>query len=192
MKIIITEQEKRNILELYGLIVENDSEELLKYANNYIDTHSCDKIYQDLLLFQNAVNSGNPKMSDEKKQDLSKNLEKIKSYKNLFCNKIKEKMKETFQEEGSNNPEILKTYMCWFSTNITKTNLNPCKPESAPVKVISSPTQVVTDPVQPKVNTVPTNNKTQKSNDTPIKQNDSNPNDNNINYQDDYTTYDDN
>ncbi len=65
MKIIITEQEKRNIRQLYGLIVENDSAELLDYANNYIDTHSCDTIYENLLSFQNAVNSGNPKMSNK-------------------------------------------------------------------------------------------------------------------------------
>jgi hypothetical protein len=93
MKIIITEQEKRNIRELYGLIVENDSDELLNYANNYIDTHSCDTIYQNLLSFQNAVNSGNLNMSDKNKQDLSNNLKKMKSYKNLFCNKIKEQYK---------------------------------------------------------------------------------------------------
>ena len=188
MKIIITEQEKRNIRELYGLIVENDSDELLNYANNYIDTHSCDTIYQNLLSFQNAVNSGSLKMSDNDKQDLSKNLINMKSYKNLFCDNIKEKMKERFQEEGRNNPENLKTYMCWFSTNVTKTNLNPCKSKPEPV-------QSTQEPVQTKVNTIPTNTKTPKSNDSPIRQDDLNSNvnnNNNINYQDDYTTYDDN
>ena len=162
MKIIITEQEKINIRELYGLIVENDSTELLDYANNYINTHSCDTIYENLLSFQNAVNSGNPKMSNKDKQELSKNLKDMKSYKDWFCDTVKEKMKEKFQEESRNNPENLKTYMCWFSTNVTKTNLKPCKPKS--------------DPVQPKVNTIPTNNQTPKSNDRPIRQDDLNPN----------------
>ena len=91
MKIIITEQEKINIRELYGLIVENDSAELLNYANNYIDTHSCDTIYENLLSFQNAVNSGNPKMSNKDKQELSKNLKDMKSYKDWFCDTVKEK-----------------------------------------------------------------------------------------------------
>ena len=183
MKFIITEQEKRNIRELYGLIVENDSAELLNYANNYIDTHSCDTIYQNLLSFQNAVNSGNPKMSDKDKKELSKNLKDMKSYKDWFCDTVKEKMKERFQEEGRNNPENLKTYMCWFSTNITKTNLNPCKskPEpvqskQAPVQTKSDPVQTKTTPNQPKVNTIPTNNQTPKSNDRPIRQDDLNPN----------------
>ena len=183
MKIIITEQEKRNIRELYGLIVENDSAELLNYANNYIDTHSCETIYQNLLSFQNAVNSGNPKMSDKDKQELSKNLKDMKSYKDWFCDTVKEKMRERFQEEGRNNPENLKTYMCWFSTNVTKTNLNPCKskPEpvqskQAPVQTKSDPVQTKTTPNQPKVNTIPTNNQTPKSNDRQIRQDDLNPN----------------
>jgi hypothetical protein len=176
MKFIITEQEKRNIRELYGLIVENDSTELLNYANNYIDTHSCDTIYQNLLSFQNAVNSGNPKMSNKDKQELSKNLKDMKSYKDWFCDTVKEKMKERFQEEGRNNPENLKTYMCWFSTNVTKTNLKPCKPKSVSVQPSSGPAQPKSDPVQPKVNTIPTNNQTPKSNDRPIRQDDLNPN----------------
>jgi hypothetical protein len=183
MKIIITEQEKRNIRQLYGLIVENDSAELLDYANNYIDTHSCDTIYENLLSFQNAVNSGNPKMSNKDKQELSKNLKDMKSYKDWFCDTVKEKMKERFQEESKNNPENLKTYMCWFSTNVTKTNLKPCKPKSDPVQPSSGPIQPSSgpvkpksDPVQPKVNTIPTNNQTPKSNDRPIRQDDLNPN----------------
>lgn len=176
MKFIITEQEKRNIRELYGLIVENDSAELLNYANNYIDTHSCETIYQNLVSFQNAVNSGNPKMSDKDKQELSKNLKDMKSYKDWFCDTVKEKMKERFQEEGRNNPENLKTYMCWFSTNVTKTNLKPCKPKSDPVQPSSGPVQTKTTPNQPKVNTIPTNNQTPKSNDRPIRQDDLNPN----------------
>jgi len=176
MKIIITEQEKRNIRELYGLIVENDSEELLNYANNYIDTRSCDTIYENLLSFQNAVNSGNPKMSDKDKQELSKNLKDIKTYKNWACDSVKEKMKERFQEEARNNPENLKTYMCWFSTNITKTNLNPCKSKPEPVQSKQVPVQTNSGPTQPKVNTTPTNNQTPKSNDRPIRQDDLNPN----------------
>jgi len=162
MKIIITEQEKRNIRELYGLIVENDSEELLNYANNYIDTRSCDTIYENLVSFQNAVNSGNPKMSDKDKQELSKNLKDIKTYKNWACDSVKEKMKERFQEEARNNPENLKTYMCWFSTNITKTNLNPCKSKPEPVQSKQVPVQTNSGPTQPKVNTTPTNNQTPK------------------------------
>lgn len=176
MKFIITEQEKRNIRELYGLIVENDSEELLNYANNYIDTRSCDTIYENLVSFQNAVNSGNPKMSDKDKQELSKNLKDIKTYKNWACDSVKEKMKERFQEEARNNPENLKTYMCWFSTNITKTILNPCKSNPVSVPTNSEPVQTNSVPAQPKVNTTPTNNQTPKSNDRPIRQDDLNPN----------------
>jgi hypothetical protein len=108
-------------------------------------------------------------MSDKDKQELSKNLKDMKSYKDWFCDTVKEKMKERFQEEGRNNPENLKTYMCWFSTNVTKTNLKPCKSKPEPVQTNSGP-------AQPKVNTTPTNNQTPKSNDRPIRQDDLNPN----------------
>jgi len=176
MKFIITEQEKRNIRELYGLIVENDSTELLNYSNSYIDSHSCNTIYENLLSFQNAVNSGNPKMSNKDKQELSKNLKDMKSYKDWFCDTVKEKMKEKFQEESRNNPKNLKIYMCWFSTNITKTNLMACKPKAVTVQTNSEPVQTNSVPVQPKVNTIPTNNQTPNSNDRPIRQDDLNPN----------------
>jgi len=75
---------------------------------------------------------------------------------------VKEKMKERFQEEARNNPENLKTYMCWFSTNITKTNLNPCKSKPEPVQTKQVPVQTNSGPAQPKVNTSPTNNQTPK------------------------------
>jgi hypothetical protein len=47
-KLIISESEKKRIFEMYNLITENVDQELVDYGNNYIDSHSCDEIYNDL------------------------------------------------------------------------------------------------------------------------------------------------
>jgi hypothetical protein len=92
-KLIISESEKKRIFEMYGLITENVDQELVDYGNNYIDSHSCDEIYNDLLKFQSAVNSGQVQMSDEDKKELDDNLGQMKTFKSFACSKIKKEMK---------------------------------------------------------------------------------------------------
>ena len=76
-KLIISESEKRRILEMYNLITEQVDQELVNYGNNYIDNNDCDKIYNDLKNFQSAVESGQVKVSSEDKKELDKNLKRM-------------------------------------------------------------------------------------------------------------------
>lgn len=131
-KIIITESDKNNILKMYGVLNESVDFELLNYGNNYIDSNGCNKIYDDLVRFQTAVNSGQVQMSSSDKSDLDTNLELMAQYKNIFCSKVKEKMKESFKQQANYEPEKLKTYMCWFSKNITFSDLTACKSTPEP------------------------------------------------------------
>jgi hypothetical protein len=128
-KFIITESEKNDIRKMYGLIKEDINQELLNYGNNYIDNHNCDEIYNDLVKFQSAVNSGNPEMSDEDKKELDDNLNQMKTFKGLACGRVKKEMKKNFAKQSKEEPEKLKKYMCWFATNITNTNLTSCTEE---------------------------------------------------------------
>jgi hypothetical protein len=147
-KLIISESEKKRIFEMYNLITENVDQELVDYGNNYIDSHSCDEIYNDLLKFQSAVNSGQVQMSDEDKKELDDNLGQMKTYKSLFCGKIKKEMKKSFAEQAQSNPEKLKDSMCWFASNISQpqTPLKACQATTTtPVQTGSqTPTQTQT------------------------------------------------
>ena len=128
-KLIISESEKRRILEMYNLITEQVDQELVNYGNNYIDNNDCDKIYNDLKNFQSAVESGQVKVSSEDKKELDKNLKRMNILKKVACDTIKEQMKENFAKEAQQNPDKLKTSMCWFSENISKpsTPLKACQ-----------------------------------------------------------------
>jgi hypothetical protein len=140
-KFFIEESEIKSIKRLYGLITEDIDKELLDYGNSYIDNNDCNKIYNDLKKFQSAANSGQVKISDEDKKELSENLEKINTYKGFACGRIKKEMKKSFSEQSQNEPEKLKVYMCWFATNVSQpqTPLRACEP----------PKQNVPDPVTP-------------------------------------------
>lgn len=151
-KFIITETDKNNILKMYGLLKESTDYELLNYANNYIDNNSCNKIYSDLKSFQSAVESGQVQMSSDDKSELNKNLDLMNSYKGIACGTIKSKMKDEFTKQSQENPEKLKTYMCWFSQNITHTSLSSCS--SNPVNNVDNSTKVDTPKVDsPKIDT---------------------------------------
>jgi hypothetical protein len=128
-KLIISESEKKRILEMYNLITEDVDQELLDYGNSYIDNNSCDEIYNDLVKFQSAVNSGQVQMSSEDKKELDDNLDQMKTFKSLACGKIKKEMKKSFAEQSQSSPEKLKDSMCWFASNISKpqTPLKACQ-----------------------------------------------------------------
>jgi hypothetical protein len=134
-KLLITETDKNNILKMYGLLTESTDYELLSYGNNYIDNNSCNKIYDDLSSFQSAIQSGQVQMSSQDKSELDSNLKKMNMGKGFACGTIKSEMKKEFEKQSDQNPEKLKTYMCWFAQNITHTSLNSCssKPISNPV-----------------------------------------------------------
>jgi hypothetical protein len=133
-KLIISESEKRRILEMYNLITEQVEQELVNYGNNYIDNNDCDKIYNDLKNFQSAVESGQVQMSSEDKKELDKNLKRMNILKKVACDTIKEQMKENFAEQAQQNPDKLKVSMCWFSENISKpsTPLKACSVTAQP------------------------------------------------------------
>jgi hypothetical protein len=177
-RIIISESEKTNILEMYGLIVEQQlNQELLDYANDYIDNTSCDQIYQDMLKCQQAVNNGEITLSNEDKNELDDNIKKIKSYKGFACGTIKSKMKSEFQKQSTENPEKLKVMMCWFSKNVhPPSSGQPLKSCQAETPVDNTQTQVQQQTQdnrqqQTQVNTQTTNqnptNNTQKSSQQP-------------------------
>jgi hypothetical protein len=129
-KLLITESDKNNILKMYGLLTESTDYELLSYGNNYIDNNSCNKIYDDLSSFQSAIQSGQVQMSSQDKSELDSNLKKMNMAKGFACGTIKSEMKKEFEKQSDQNPEKLKTYMCWFAQNITHTSLNSCSSSS--------------------------------------------------------------
>ena len=141
-KNLITESEKQKILEMYYLLKEEVAQDLVDYGNSYIDNNNCDKIYNDLVKFQSAVDSGQVQMSSEDKKELDDNLDQMKTFKGLACNRIKKEMKKSFAEQAQQNPEKLKSSMCWFAANISK--------PSSPLKSCSSTevsTQTTATPV---------------------------------------------
>lgn len=112
-----------------GLINESvDTDELLNYANEYIDGHNCNQIYNDLLTYQDAVNSGEVKLSDNDKKTLKDSIGKIKTYKGFACGTIKSTMKSEFSKQANSDPNKLLESMCWFSKNVYVKNLNSCQP----------------------------------------------------------------
>jgi hypothetical protein len=125
---------------MYNLITEDVDQELLDYGNSYIDNHSCDEIYNDLVKFQSAVNSGQVQMSSEDKKELDDNLGQMKTFKSLACPRIKKEMKKSFAEQSQSNPEKLKDSMCWFAENISK----PQTPLKACQTSIETPVQTTT------------------------------------------------
>ena len=127
-KLIITESEIKSIKRMYGLLKESVDTELLSYGNNYIDNNNCNKIYNDLVKFQSAVESGQVQMSSDDKSELDSNLKQMNMAKGMFCETIKSKMKKEFAKQSEQNPEKLKSSMCWFAANISKpqTPLTSC------------------------------------------------------------------
>lgn len=140
MGIIITESDKKRILSLIKESI--DTTELINYANEYIDGHSCDQIYQDLLTYQKAVNNGEVSLSDSEKQTLEDSLSKIKKFKGIACGTIKSTMKTEFSSQASSDPESLLESMCWFSKNVYVKQLNACQK----TKVDNTPVITKTEP----------------------------------------------
>lgn len=140
-KISITESEKQKILEMYYLLKEEVAQDLVDYGNNYIDNNNCDKIYNDLVKFQSAVDSGQVQMSSEDKKELDDNLDQMKTFKGLACNRIKKEMKKSFAEQAQQNPEKLKSSMCWFAENISKpsTPLKSCSSTEVSTQTTATP-----------------------------------------------------
>lgn len=120
MKRLVLEQwEKNKILEMYGLVTEEELDtELIEYANNYIDNTDCDQIYNDMTKALQAATAGQLPMSDEDKKELESNLKNLGLFKSVACKAVKQTMKTTFEVQSKQNPEKLKTLMCWFSVNV--------------------------------------------------------------------------
>jgi hypothetical protein len=157
-KISITESEKQKILEMYNLITEDVDQELLDYGNNYIDNNDCKQIYRDLVKFQSAANSGQVQMSSEDKEELDDNLKKMKNFMGFpgACATIKKEMKKSFAEQAQQNPEKLKSSMCWFAENISKpsTPLKSCSSTEVSTQTTATPvdnttTQTTATPSSP-------------------------------------------
>jgi hypothetical protein len=128
MGIIITESDKKRILSLIKESI--DTTELINYANEYIDGHNCNEIYNDLLKFQSASNGGEVKLSQNEKDILADSIDKIKTYKGFACGTIKSKMKSEFSKQASSNPQKLLESMCWFSKNVYIKTLRVCQTQS--------------------------------------------------------------
>ena len=144
MGIIITETEKKRILSLLKESI--NTAELISYANEYIDGHSCDQIYKDLLIYQTAVNNNEVSISSSDKVTLEDSLEKIKKYKGMFCGMIKSTMKDEFKKQADSDPESLLESMCWFSKNVYFKQLKACQKS----KLNNAPDVTKTEP---KINT---------------------------------------
>ena len=125
MGIIITESDKKRILSLIKESI--DTTELINYANEYIDGHNCDQIYNDLLTYQTAVNNGEVVLNQTDKNTLSDSIDKVKTYKGLFCGKIKSTMKDEFKKQANSDPQKLLDSMCWFSKNVYIKTLRVCQ-----------------------------------------------------------------
>lgn len=135
MRIIITESDKKRILSLIKESI--DTTELTNYANEYIDGHTCNEIYSDLLKYQTAVNNGDVTLNKSEKDTLSDSISKIKTYKGIACGTIKSTMKTEFSKQASSDPEKLLDSMCWFSKNVYIKTLNACqKPNSNSTQVV--------------------------------------------------------
>jgi hypothetical protein len=146
MRIIITESDKKRILSLIKESI--DTTELMNYANEYIDGHSCDQIYKDLLTYQTAVNNNEVYLSDNDKDTLTDSIDKIKTYKGIACGTIKSTMKKEFSKQASSDPDKLLESMCWFSKNVYVKTLKVCqKPQT---NVIDKP--ITTTKTEPSVN----------------------------------------
>jgi len=171
-KLLITESDKNNILKMYGLLTESTDYELLSYGNNYIDNNSCNKIYDDLSSFQSAIQSGQVQMSSQDKSELDSNLKKMNMAKGFACGTIKSEMKKEFEKQSDQNPEKLKTYMCWFAQNITHTSLNSCS-SSSKVDDIKIDTPKVDSPKVdiPKIDTPPPSKSLYDRMSTPLEYN---------------------
>jgi hypothetical protein len=128
MGIIITESDKKRILSLIKESI--DTTELTNYANEYIDGHNCDEIYNDLLRFQSAANNGEVTLSQSDKETLSDSINKVKSYKGFACGTIKSKMKSEFNKQANSDPQKLLDSMCWFSKNVYIKTLRVCQAQS--------------------------------------------------------------
>lgn len=146
MRIIITESDKKRILSLIKESI--DTTELTNYANEYIDGHTCNEIYSDLLKYQIAVNNGEVTLSQSDKNTLTDSISKIKTYKGIACGTIKSTMKTEFSKQASSDPEKLLESMCWFSKNVYIKTLNACQKP----KTNTNQTVVKTEPkTEPKI-----------------------------------------
>jgi len=161
-RLIILESEKNNILEMYGLIVEQTDEEILNYADKYINTHNCDDIANDMEKIKNTDTYTNLSKEDQNTFDdainglnhpsLACGIKGIKFNpvkKGSACNALKEYMKKEFRKQLPLKRDIIISQICAFSYLwTTEPPLNGCqktKSDNVNVPVNTNKNQTVTD-----------------------------------------------
>lgn len=147
-KFIITESERKQIQKMYGLLNEGREEikEVENYSLEYINKEGCDGIATDIENLSKAVNSGQVNLSPSGKASLEENKDKVKMIGGLTCGIAKNKMKESLNEnlsDESQYPDMIVT-ACWMSKNSVRYTKN--------LTICSSPTPKPSSQEKPNVN----------------------------------------
>lgn len=122
------------------VLLESIQDDIIAYAEKYIDDNTCKQILADMKLFRNAVNRGEVSISEDDKKELDRNISNLSLAMNFGCDGVKKMMKEKLREEVYKNMEKVKTSLCWSANNIKKENPSFCQPRVEPPKPTPSAT----------------------------------------------------
>jgi len=121
------------------LLKEGIDQELLDWGLKYIEENSCDSLYKDMLDYQELVNKGEVILEPQDKVELDKNIKKFNIGRTLACKMSKEEIKKSFKKGSEEQPEKLKTNLCWFANKKGKT-LKACVTSTGGTPTVTQPT----------------------------------------------------